>query len=114
MAMARPADVSYIPAYTFFIKNEVMEAYSEKGKGEIHMKDGKSLLKEIKKRKLDKSSAKGNSGVGNRGVQQQKMPAESRAKLDSLHEKNRKGSLTHEDEISVLDILFGGTEVSVL
>jgi len=78
------------------------------------MKDGKSLLKEIKKRKLGKSSAKGKAGAGNREVQQQKMPAGSRAKLDSLQEKSRKGPLTHEDEISVLDVLFGGTEVPVL
>lgn len=73
------------------------------------MKDGKSLLKEIKKKKLGKSSATGKAGAGNREVKQQKILAESRAKLDSLLEKSRKGSLTHEDEISVLDILFGGT-----
>lgn len=78
------------------------------------MKDGKSVLKEISKRKLGKSSAKGKAEVDDLEVQQQKMPAESRVKLDSLHEKSRKVPLKHEDEISVLDVLFGGTEVAVL
>jgi hypothetical protein len=69
------------------------------------MKNGKSLLKEIKKRKWGKSSAKGKAGTGNREVQQQKMPAESRATLDSLREKIKQGPQA--DELSVLDALFG-------
>jgi len=38
---------------------------------------------------------------------QQGVPQDSRATLDAMHEKSKKGPLSSEDELAVLDALFG-------